>query len=142
MLHHNPMGIMRLLTALLLRTPLSLPVLLLLPVLARAHTGGLAQTVPDHDAVLDLAPARVEFSFLAEVTITNIRLEVASGDRTGERLRMVLPRNSIGQSTAFGEHIALELPDLTPGTYKISWQAMSTGGDIIVDDFSFTVTGK
>jgi methionine-rich copper-binding protein CopC len=137
MLHHNPVRTTRLLINIL-----SLPALLLLSALARAHIGGLAQTVPDHDAVLDLAPVRMEFSFLAEVTITNIRLEVTSGNRTGERLRMVLPRNSIGQSTAFGEHIVLDLPELAPATYKVTWQAMSTGGDIIVDDFSFTVTGQ
>ena len=120
-----------------------IPLLILLICnIATAHVGGLAQTLPDHDAVLDRAPTQVEFNFMANVTITNIRLEVTSGERAGERLRMVLPRNSIGQSTAFGEHIALDLPDLEPATYMITWQAMSTGGDIIVDDFSFTVTGK
>jgi len=115
---------------------------ILLSSVIRAHVGGLAQTLPDHDAVLDRAPTQVEFTFMAHVTITNIRLEVTSGEHSGERLRMVLPRNSIGQSTAFGEHIALDLPNLEPATYMITWQAMSTGGDIIVDDFSFTVTGK
>jgi methionine-rich copper-binding protein CopC len=116
--------------------------LLLAANIANAHVGGLAQTVPDHDAVLEQAPTRVEFSFMANVTLTNIRLEFASGARAGERLRITLPRNSIGQSTAFGEQIALDLPALEPATYTITWQAMSLDGTIIIDDFSFTVTGE
>lgn len=103
-----------------------------------AHVG-LATTVPDHDAELERAPTQVLFQFMAEVTITNVRLDVVSEAGKGKRLDVRLPRNSIGQSTAFGETIALELPALDPATYQLTYQAVSIGGDILIDDFSFTV---
>lgn len=103
-----------------------------------AHVG-LAQTVPDHDVVLERAPTQIHFQFMNTVTITNIRLEITSGDRLGERLDIRLPRNSIGQSTAFGDTIALDLPPLDPAVYKVTWQATSLDGHVLIDDFSFTV---
>ena len=120
----------------------TLLLLAFLPLLVKAHIGGLAQTVPDHDAVLERAPTQLHFQFMANVTITNIKLEFASGNRMGERLRVIIPRNSIGQSTAYGEQIALELPPLEPATYTVTWQAMSLDGYIIVDDFNFTVASQ
>jgi methionine-rich copper-binding protein CopC len=108
---------------------------------ALAHAG-LAQTVPAHDAVLAQAPAELHFQFMAQVTISNIRLEITGGDRKGERVEVRLPRNSIGQSTAFGEQIALALPSLAPASYRVTYQAVSIDGHIMVDDFSFTVSAN
>lgn len=105
---------------------------------ALAHVG-LAQTVPDHDQIMERAPARIDFQFMAQVTITNIRLEITSDERKGERIEIRLPRNSIGQSAAFGEQISLELPPLDPATYLVTYQAVSVDGHIMIDDFSFTV---
>lgn len=116
----------------------TLLLLLLLPGVAAAHVG-LATTVPDHDAVLERAPTRLVFDFMAEVTLTNARLEITSEERRGERIDIRLPRNSIGQSTAFGQTITLELPALAPGTYQVLYQAVALSGDILIDDFSFTV---
>ena len=105
---------------------------------AFAHVG-IAKTVPDHDAVMERAPTRIEFSFMADVTITNIRLEITSDERKGERIEIRLPRNSIGQSSAFGQQISLELPALDPATYLVTYQAVSVDGHIMIDDFSFTI---
>lgn len=109
---------------------------------AFAHVG-IAKTVPDHDAVMERAPTRIEFSFMADVTITNIRLEITSDERNparkGERIEIRLPRNSIGQSSAFGQQISLDLPALDPATYLITYQAVSVDGHIMIDDFSFTL---
>ncbi len=105
---------------------------------AQAHVG-VAKTVPDHDAVMERAPAKIFFQFMAEMTITNLRLEITSDEHKGERIQVRLPRNSIGQSTAFGEQISLELPPLAPATYQVNYQAVSVDGHIMVDDFSFTV---
>ncbi|MFZ9585479.1 MAG: copper resistance CopC family protein [Pseudohongiellaceae bacterium] len=127
-----------LLQILLLTLLQTLPLTLLWPGFAAAHVG-LATTVPDHDAVLERAPTRLVFDFMAEVTITNARLEITSEERRGERIDIRLPRNSIGQSTAFGQTITLELPALAPGTYQVLYQAVALGGDILIDDFSFTV---
>ncbi len=103
-----------------------------------AHVG-LATTVPDHDQVLERAPTQIHFKFMAQVTITNIRLEITDGPRKGERIDIRLPRNSIGQSTAFGEEISLDLPALDDATYLVTYQAISIGGDVLIDDFGFTV---
>ncbi len=103
-----------------------------------AHTG-MAVTIPDHDAVLPEAPSQLVFYFMTNVTITNIRLEINAGERSGEQLQIRLPRNSIGQSTAYGATIILELPSLTPAAYLVTWQAISEDGHVIVDDFNFTV---
>ena len=105
---------------------------------AFAHVG-LATTVPDHDQVLERAPTQLHFKFMAQVTITNIRLEITEGPRKGERIDIRLPRNSIGQSTAFGEEISLELPALDDATYLVTYQAISIGGDVLIDDFGFTI---
>ncbi len=104
-----------------------------------AHTG-MAVTIPDHDAILEQAPAQLVFQFMANVTITNIRLEINAGERSGEQLQIRLPRNSIGQSTAYGALITLELPPLVPASYLVTWQAISEDGHVIVDDFNFTVS--
>lgn len=116
----------------------TLLLMLLMPGLAAAHVG-LATTVPDHEAVLERAPTRLVLDFMAEVTITNARLEITSEERRGERIDIRLPRNSIGQSTAFGQTITLDLPALAPGTYQVLYQAVALSGDILIDDFSFTV---
>jgi methionine-rich copper-binding protein CopC len=103
-----------------------------------AHVG-LAKTVPDHDQVMEQAPTKIVFQFMAQVTITNLRLERTREPRVGERIEVRLPRNSIGQSTAFGDNIVLDLPALEPGAYLVTYQAVSIGGDVLVDDFAFSV---
>ena len=104
----------------------------------QAHVG-LAVTVPDHDQVLERAPTQIHFQFMAQVTLTNIRLEITEGERQGERIEVRLPRNSIGQSTAFGEVIDLQLPALDPAVYLVTYQAVSIDGHIMIDDIGFTV---
>ena len=119
-----------------------LPILLLFALTsqsAAAHTG-MAITTPDHDEVLSSAPSQLVFEFMAYVTITNIRLEISTGAHSGEQLQIHLPRNSIGQSTAFGTTITLVLPALEPAAYLVTWQAISLDGHVIVDDFNFTVS--
>jgi len=75
----------------------------------------------------------------ADSLLTNIRLEITEGERQGERIEVRLPRNSIGQSTAFGEVIDLQLPALDPAVYLVTYQAVSIDGHIMIDDFGFTV---
>ncbi len=106
---------------------------------AWAHVG-LAVTVPDHDAVLAQAPALLHFQFMNTMTVTNLRLEITAGKKIGERIDVRLPRNSIGQSTAFGDIVDIELPPLVPATYKVLWQAVSLDGHYLLDDFLFTVS--
>ena len=106
---------------------------------ALAHTG-MAVTIPDHDAVLSSPPSQLVFQFMTDVTITNIRLAINAGERSGEQINIRLPRNSVGQSTAYGQTITLDLPMLAPASYLVTWQAISQDGHVIVDDFNFTVT--
>jgi methionine-rich copper-binding protein CopC len=106
---------------------------------ASAHVG-LAVTVPDHDAVLEQAPTLIHFQFMAMMTLMNLKLEAMTEAGPGARIDIRLPRNSIGQSTAFGENIDIALPELAPATYKVTWHAVSVNGDYLIDDFSFTVS--
>lgn len=105
---------------------------------AAAHVG-IARTLPDHDAVLDSAPSQLYFEFGSEMTITNVRLEISGGKENGKRINVRLPRNSIGQSTAFGAKILLDLPALLPGTYLVYYQAITIDGHVLVDDFTFSI---
>ncbi len=108
---------------------------------ALAHTG-IATTVPDHDAVIDRAPQLLRFVFPGQVTITNARI-LPVDDRlvqVGETIDVRLPRNRIGQSTAFGEAIDLEIPLLSPGRYQVVFQVTSIDGHVLADDFTFTIT--
>jgi methionine-rich copper-binding protein CopC len=105
-----------------------------------AHVG-LAVTVPDHDAVLERAPTLIHFEFMAEMMLTNLRLDCMSGEQQGERIEVRIPRNDIGQSKAIGQMLDIALPELAPATYQVAWQAISRDGEIMVDDFLFTVSG-
>ncbi|HTR00309.1 MAG TPA: copper resistance protein CopC [Candidatus Acidoferrum sp.] len=103
-----------------------------------AHVG-LAKTVPEHDAILERAPTQMHFTFGSVVTITNLRIEYTDGARKGERILVRLPRNDTGLSTATGTDISIELPPLEPATFSVYYQAASMNGEILVDDFSFTI---
>ena len=107
---------------------------------ASAHVG-IATTVPDHDAVLEQAPALLRFVFPAEVTITNARILPVDERlvQIGDTVVVRLPRNRIGQSTAFGTGIDLEIPLLDPGRYQVVFQALSVDGHVLADDFTFTI---
>lgn len=110
-----------------------------LPVLAHV---GIATTVPDHDAVIERAPALLRFIFPGEVTITNARIRPVNDllNEVGETITVRLPRNRIGQSTAFGMAIDLEIPLLPPGMYQVVFQVISIEGHVLADDFTFTIT--
>jgi methionine-rich copper-binding protein CopC len=106
-----------------------------------AHIG-IATTVPEHDAVIDQAPALLRFTFPGEVTITNLRILPVDKSlrQTGETITVRLPRNRIGQSTAFGKEIDLAIPLLESGIYQVVFQVRSIDGHELVDDYVFTVT--
>lgn len=114
--------------------------LLLASALAKAHVG-IATTVPDHDAVIDRAPELLRFVFPSQVTITNARILPVDERliQIGETIVVRLPLNRIGQSTAFGEAIDLEIPPLPKGMYKVVFQATSLDGHVLADDFIFTI---
>jgi len=108
---------------------------------AHAHTG-IATTVPDHDAVIDQAPKILRFVFPGEVTITNARIRPINDKQiqVRETITLRLPRNRIGQSTAFGKQIELDIPLLEPGIYQVVFQVRSIDGHQMADDFTFTIT--
>ena len=108
---------------------------------AYAHTG-IATPVPDHDAVIDRAPEMLRFVFPGQVTITNARIRPVAGilAQSGETIVVRLPRNRLGQSTAFGEAIDLDIPLLPPGMYQVVFQVRSVDGHMLADDFTFTIT--
>jgi len=106
-----------------------------------AHVG-IATTVPDHEAVIDQAPAILRFVFPGEVTITNLRIRPVSEALTliGNVTTVRLPRNRIGQSTAFGTEIDLPIPLLEPGLYQVVFQVRTVDGHILADDYTFTIS--
>lgn len=103
---------------------------------------GIATTVPDHDAVIDRAPTLIRFVFPAEVTLTNVRLRPVDINlvSTSEEITVRLPRNRVGQSTAFGMEIDLPIPLLEAGIYQVVFQALSIEGHVMADDFVFTIS--
>jgi len=109
------------------------------PVLAHV---GIATTVPDQDAVIEQAPTIIRFVFPGEVTITNVRLRPVDAYLaiTGDTITLKLPRNRVGQSTAFGKEIDLEIPLLENGSYQVVFQATSIEGHVLADDFVFTIS--
>ena len=111
--------------------------------LGYAHTG-IAATVPDHDAIIDQAPQLLRFVFPGEVTITNVRILPVNEKliQLGETLIVRLPRNRVGQSTAFGKEIDLDIPLLEPGMYQVVFQVISIDGHQLADDFNFTITAS
>ena len=119
-----------------------LPLILLVTLPVHAHVG-IATTVPDHEAVIDQAPAILRFVFPGEVTITNLRIRPVSEALTliGNVTTVRLPRNRIGQSTAFGTQIDLPIPLLGPGLYQVVFQVRTIDGHILADDYTFTISG-
>lgn len=99
--------------------------------------------MPDHDAVIERAPALLRFVFPGEVTITNVRILPLYDNlvQVADTILVRLPRNRIGQSTAFGREIELAIPLLAPGTYQVVFQVVSIDGHVQADDFTFTITG-
>lgn len=57
----------------------------------------------------------------------------------GDTVIVKLPRNRIGQSTAFGKEIDLDIPLLEPGMYQVVFQILSIDGHSLADDFTFTI---
>lgn len=105
-----------------------------------AHVG-IASTVPDHEAVIDRAPTLLRFVFPGEVTITNLRIRPVNDAFTliGDVVTVRLPRNRIGQSTAYGQDIDVPIPDLEPGLYQVVFQARTIDGHMLADDYTFTI---
>ena len=106
-----------------------------------AHVG-IASTVPDHEAVIDQAPTLLRFVFPDEVTMTNLRIKPVNEalSLVGEVVTVRLPRNRIGQSTAFGVDIDLPIPNLDPGFYQVVFQVRTIDGHMLADDYTFTIS--
>jgi len=106
-----------------------------------AHVG-IASTVPDHEAVIDQAPTLLRFVFPDEVTMTNLRIRPVNEalSLVGDVVTVRLPRNRIGQSTAFGAEIDLPVPNLEPGLYQVVFQVRTNDGHMLADDYTFTIT--
>lgn len=121
--------------------PIIFTVLLLGSIQGIAHVG-IASTVPDHEAVIDQAPTLLRFVFPNEVTMTNLRIRPVNEalSLVGEAVTVRLPRNRIGQSTAFGTEIDLPVPNLEPGFYQVVFQVRTIDGHMLADDYSFTIT--
>ena len=107
----------------------------------KAHEG-IAPTVPDHEAVIDQSPSILRFVFPGEVTITNLRIRPVNEALAlqGDVVTVRLPRNRVGQSTAFGTEIDLPIPLLNPGFYQVVFQVRTIDGHMQADDYTFTIT--
>lgn len=106
-----------------------------------AHVG-IASTVPDHEAVIDRAPTLLRFVFPGEVTITNLRIRPVNEalSLVGDVVTVRLPRNRIGQSTAFGQEIDVPIPVLDSGLYQVVFQVRTVDGHMLADDYTFTIS--
>ncbi|GAB5500679.1 MAG: hypothetical protein PsegKO_29900 [Pseudohongiellaceae bacterium] len=103
-------------------------VLILLPLLALAHTG-LKSSSPADGAMLNAAPASVDLQFNAAVRL--IRIEITSNGKT-------VDTGFKPASEAMASY-SIATPGLMDGNYTVDWAAISADGHTVTNSFSFTV---
>jgi len=99
-----------------------------LPILVHAHTG-LKETVPAADAVVAMAPEKVELVFSGPVRL--IRVQVMA-----ETLQLESDFKPNSEPTA---SFSIEIPEMQAGKITVTWAAMGADGHTLSDSFSFTV---
>jgi methionine-rich copper-binding protein CopC len=102
-----------------------------LPAICLAHTH-LLRSVPAEKANLESSPPAAMLVFAEPVTLTAIRIESATGEKTA-----VKPPTASPSAEA-----TVPLPTLVPGRYTMSWRAISEDGHIMSGVIHFTIAAK
>lgn len=107
----------------------SLPIAAAPPALA--HTVVRETSIPDN-ATLSAPPASFTVAFSAATGLASVRLTNATGRDLA--LGFTPPRATAASFT-------VPLPRLAPGTYTISWRALSSDGHVMPSAVHFTIAG-
>jgi methionine-rich copper-binding protein CopC len=115
--------------------PLSIALLLLLPVIAWSHAV-LVKSAPARRAVLSQPPARIQLWF-------NERLEAQFSQLTvwdGEGHQVDAQDVQVGTDDA--KRLSVGLVDLAPGMYTVKFRVLSVDGHVVEGEFPFTIRGR
>src|ERR1700693_6395144 len=98
---------------------LSGPVLVMLGVTASAHAH-LQKSSPADNSVITTPPSNLVLNFSETARLT--ALSIQKGSESPQKLKP-LP-------TTAAQQISVPLPQLTPGTYSVSWRVLSEYGHV------------
>ena len=98
---------------------------------ASAHAA-LESSTPSDGARVPQAPAAIDLAFSEKVTVDPgaIRVTNTSGERVDK---------ADARTTTNGTHIGVSLKDLSPGTYVVSWRAVSDDSHPVSGTITFDV---
>ena len=96
--------------------------------LAFAHTA-LKQATPAADAVVAVAPAKIELVFTESVKL--VKLQIMASDHE-------MPSNFAPNATAQAA-FAFETPGMHPGTFTVNWSVIGADGHPVNNSYKFTV---
>jgi methionine-rich copper-binding protein CopC len=98
---------------------------------ARAHSL-LLESIPAAGATLPTAPATLmlRFNNRIEKPLSRVRLV----DATGAKQALTLSPEAGG-----ADRLVATVPPLTPGTWRVEWQVLSTDGHVVAGFFQFKV---
>ena len=94
----------------------------------QAHTV-LSSSEPADNAVETVAPESITLSFSTEVRLTGLSME----DATGAEIDL----GSLPGATQ--REFVIPAPQLTPGTYRVSWRAVGADAQVVSGEFRFEV---
>jgi methionine-rich copper-binding protein CopC len=97
-------------------------------VTASAHAH-LEKSTPADGSVITTSPSNLVLNFSAAARLT--ALSIQKGDEPAQNLKP-LP-------TTAAQQISVALPQLAPGTYSVSWRAMSDDGHVTSGTLHFTL---
>jgi methionine-rich copper-binding protein CopC len=105
-------------------------VLVMLGVTASAHAH-LQKSSPADNSVITTSPSNLVLDFSEAARLT--ALSIQKGSESPQKLKP-LP-------TTAAQQISVPLPQLTPGTYLVSWRVVSDDGHMMSGALHFTLAG-
>jgi methionine-rich copper-binding protein CopC len=106
---------------------LSGPVLVMLGVTASAHAH-LQKSSPADNSVITASPSNLVLDFSEAARLT--ALSIQKGSESPQKLNL---------PTTAAQQISVPLPQLTPGTYSVSWRVLSDDGHMMSGVLHFTL---
>ena len=93
-----------------------------------AHTG-LKQSTPAADAVIAVAPTKIDLVFTEPVKL--VRLQIMAPDHE-------MPTSFTPNAAAQAE-FSFETPGMHPGTFTVNWGVIGADGHAVNNSYKFTV---
>ncbi len=100
------------------------------PAYAHSH---LLESTPADGSKLSAAPRQLQLVFSEAVRVTALTIQGA-GDSAPQKLAPLPAQTST--------RIAIDLPQLAKGSYRVQWRALSADHHVAAGTFSFAVQGR